>query len=229
MISEKFRYLGFLFLDYMKHFFSTIILVIAIVVNNITYAQTTPGNPTDDIKKISKIVMSGNSITHGGNWKKILDREDVTNWGIPGYTTEQISWTIKNYLKEKPAVVFLEGGINDISLGISPKRVFQNYVRMIDSIRAYNVIPVVQSTILKCYHEVHNKNYKADNKKVNKVNKMVAAYCKKNNIKYIDLNSVLSKNGELIAEYTSDGAHLKENAYIVWAKLVTAMLKELNI
>ncbi len=199
-----------------------IFIVVLLNFNQHLYAQGTPGNPTDTIKHIANIVMSGNSITYSGHWKKLLGREDVTNWGIPGYTTEQISWTIKNFSKENPKVAFLEGGINDLTLGITPKRIFRNYIRMIDSLKAHNVIPVIQSTIYQYKSADKNKNVK-------KVNKLVSSYCKLHNIKYIDLNSVLSANDELIADYTTDGTHLKENAYVLWAKLVSEALKELNI
>ena len=45
-------------------------------------------NPTDTIKSRGKILMVGNSITFQGDWKKVLQRDDVINWEIPGYTTE---------------------------------------------------------------------------------------------------------------------------------------------
>ena len=102
------------------------ILVLFCILNSVQMlAQSTPGNPTDTIKYVSKIIMVGNSITYGGDWTTLLDRSDVTNWGIPGYTTQQLSWTIKNIIPKKPEICFLEGGINDLSLGITPRRVFE--------------------------------------------------------------------------------------------------------
>src|SRR5208283_1255591 len=97
------------------------------------------------------IVMIGDSITHQGNWEQLLGRNDVVNWGIPGYTTGQLGWTFKDVVREHPrvTVVFLEGGINDLTLGVPSDRIFTNYLQAIAWWREHGVIPVVQSVILK--------------------------------------------------------------------------------
>ncbi len=196
--------------------------IICMLVAVKTGAQTTPGNPTDTIKKAERIIMVGNSITYGGDWIKLLGRNDVTNWGIPGYTTEQLSWTIKNILPKKPVICFLEGGINDLTLGITPKRVFMNQTKVIDTLLANHIIPIVQSTIYQ--------NHSADNnRRVKKVNQLIRYYCANHQIEYIDLNGVLSSETELKPELTTDGTHLKKEAYLLWAKLVTEMLTKLKI
>ncbi len=179
-------------------------------------------NPTDTIKSSEKIFMIGNSITFKGEWRVVLGRKDVINWGIPGYTTEQISWTIKNVIPKKPVVCFLEGGINDLSLGISVKRVYQNQIKVIDTLLAHHIIPVVQSTI-------YQSNSKDHNKRVKHINKLISRYCYKHNVDYLDLNSVLSVNNELKKELTTDGTHLNPSAYLLWAELIKKELSKLKI
>jgi len=171
-----------------------------------------------------KVVMFGNSITNQGNWEEVLGRTDVLGWGIPGYTTGQLIWTIKNVLKDHPStkIWFLEGGINDISLGVPVERIFENYKIMVDSLQRNQIIPVVQSTILK-----HGAN--EDNKLVTKLNKLVKNYCLKNKIEYIDLNAFLARNGELIKELSTDGCHLKPNAYRPWGEAVKTVLKKYGL
>jgi alpha-glucosidase len=179
-------------------------------------------NPSDTIKAGNPIIMVGNSITFQGDWKKVLNRNDVTNWGIPGYTTGQIAWTFKNFVKLQPKVCFLEGGINDISLGISPKRIYENQIKMIDSLQAHNIIPVMQSTI-------YQLNNKANNKKVTKTNRLIKAYCDKHHIDYIDLNKLFAPGKNLNAALTTDGTHLKPPAYDLWAKEITGELQKLGL
>ena len=179
-------------------------------------------NPTDSIKTASIICMVGNSITHHGDWQKVLGRKDVTNWGIPGYTTEQISWTIKNLMPLHPKVCFLEGGINDLTLGITSKRVYQNQIKVMDTLLAHGIIPVMQSTI-------YQYNSKDDNKRVKKVNKLIKKYCTKHQVDYLDLNAILSNNNELKKELTTDGTHLQPDAYILWAALVKNELEKLKL
>jgi lysophospholipase L1-like esterase len=175
-------------------------------------------------KKQHNVVIFGNSIVHQGDWEKVLDRQDVLKYGLPGQVTGQLIWNIKNVLKDYPGtkIWFLEGGINDISLGVPVKRIFENQQVIIDSLKRNNIIPVVQSTILK-----HNS--KEDNKKVNQLNKKIKAFCEQNNVEYIDLNAFLSRNGELIMDLSTDGCHLKPQAYVPWGEAIKKVLAKLNI
>ena len=168
--------------------------------------------------------MFGNSITNQGKWEELLGRQDVLNWGIPGYATGQLIWTIKNVLHDHPGtkIWFLEGGINDITLGVPAKKIFSNYKIIVDSLKKNHIIPVVQSTILKV-------GAKEDNQEVAKLNKLVKNYCIKNNIDYIDLNAFLSKNGELMKELSIDGTHLKPDAYKPWTESVKKILSKYNL
>lgn len=169
------------------------------------------------------IVMFGNSITYQGKWEEVIGRKDIVNWGLPGQLTGQLIWNIKNVLHDYPGtkIWFLEGGINDITLGVPAKRVFENYKIMVDSLKNNHIIPVVQSTILKVNSREHNKE-------VNKLNKMVKKYCLENKVEYIDLNAFLSKNGELIKELSTDGCHLKPDAYKPWGEAVKKVITKYN-
>ena len=179
-----------------------------------------------DNKAQKNVVMFGNSITFQGNWDEVLHRADVVRWGVPGNTTGQLIWNIKNVLKEYPhtKVWFLEGGINDISLGVPVQRIFENQKIVVDSLKRNNIISVVQSTIL-----VTGNGSKETNKKVVKLNKKLKAYCEQNNIEYLDLNAFLSKDGELISDLSTDGCHLKPQAYVPWGEAVIKVLEKLKI
>ena len=196
-----------------------LLLIAAILLHVCSNAQAT--NDSDSHKSI---VMFGNSITFQGNWDELLNRTDIVKWGLPGYTTGQLIWTIKNVLHDYPNTKtwFLEGGINDITLGVPVKRIFGNYKTIIDSLQRNNIIPVVQSTIYQ-YHSTDK------NKKVKKVNRLVKNYCMAHNVAYIDLNTVLSAKAELKSELTVDGTHLKKEAYLLWAILVNEMLEKFKL
>lgn len=91
------------------------------------------------------IAMIGDSITHQGDWTKVLGRTDVTNWGVPGYTSGQLAWTFQDLLKQQPGmkVVFLQGGINDLKLGVPAERIYGNQVRGVAYWRAHGVTPML--------------------------------------------------------------------------------------
>lgn len=170
------------------------------------------------------IVMIGDSITHQGNWEQALGRHDVVNWGIPGYTTGQLAWTFKDVVREHPQakVVFLEGGINDLTLGIPPDRIFTNYVQAVAWWREHGVIPVVQSVILKTNEPDTNTTIVA-------LNARLRAYCEAKHIEFLDLNFVLASDGHLKPELSTDGTHLHPAGYPLWAVMVKASLARLGL
>lgn len=182
------------------------------------------GTRVEDAPAGNPIAMVGDSITHQGDWTKVLGRTDVTNWGIPGYTTGQLAWTFKDLLKQQPGVkvVFLEGGINDLTLGVPPERIFDNQVKAVAFWREHGVAPVLQSVIYKTDERETNATIKA-------LNARFQAWCAGAQVDYLDLNAVLAAHDALRANLSTDGTHLKPEAYPLWAKLVTVELAKLRL
>lgn len=170
------------------------------------------------------VALIGDSITHQGDWSKVLGRPDVTNWGIPGYTTGQLAWTFKDLLRQQPGVkvVFLQGGINDLTLGVPADRIFDNQVKAVAYWRSHDVIPVLQSVIYKTNEPETNAIIKA-------LNERLRTWCAAAQVDYLDLNAVLAAHDALRADLSTDGTHLKPEAYPLWAKLVTAELSKLRL
>ena len=56
------------------------------------------------------------------------------------------------------------------------------------------------------------------NSDIKELNLLMKKYAEDNNIRFIDLNKILSPNGFLDEKYTTDGIHLNGSAYILWAK-----------
>ena len=170
------------------------------------------------------VAMVGDSITFQGDWARVLGRSDVDNAGVPGFTTGQLAWTFKDILKRDPdvKVVFLEGGINDLSLGVSADRVFDNEVKAIDAWRGHGVTPVVQSVILQVG--------KGDvNGVITGLNSRLRTYCAAENVDFLDLNAVLSTDGGLRPDLSVDGTHLKPAGYALWAPVVAGELDRLGL
>lgn len=179
-------------------------------------------NPTDTITINRKIVMYGNSITNQGDWNAVLKNYDVTNWGIPGYTTGQLVWTIKNLVKLKPVICFIEGGINDLYLGIPPERIYENHVIALQEFKKNNIIPVMQSIIF-------TQSDVKRNKIICKLNVKLKKYCEENNFDFIDLNQFLSSNNALKQENSKDGVHITQAAYQPWGLEVIKILNKYGL
>jgi len=181
----------------------------------------------DDFKDIvnsksPKIVMFGNSITQGGNWSELLNRNDIKNSGFSGFTTSHFVWIInENVIKAKPKICFLEGGINDIGVGIPLSRTIENYKNLIDTLNVHKIIPVVQSTLYRV-----NDNFSKP--KIDSLNTFLINYCKSHNAYYLDINSKLSDNKSLLSKYSTDGTHLTYEAYKIWAKEINILLEKVE-
>jgi len=122
-----------------------------------------------------------------------------------------------------PKLCFVMAGINDIYEDATVERIFKNYTEIIDTIRAKNIIPIIQSTL---FVNPKWKLAEEKNQQVKKLNAFLSEYCTANNIKFVDLNATLSTNGILNAEYTTDGVHLTPAAYAVWSEMILPILKE---
>lgn len=164
------------------------------------------------------IVMLGDSLTNRVAWNELLNYKNIVNRGIDGDTTEGFLNRLDSIIKLKPQWVFIMGGINDMNYRVDVDGIFENYKKIIKVISDEGIKPVVQSTL---YTQMVPFN-----KKVTKLNELLEAYCIKNKIDYIELNSVLSKDSFLNDEFTSDGLHLNSKAYLLWSKEIKSYLFE---
>lgn len=166
------------------------------------------------------IAMLGNSITAGADWNKLLGRNDVLNAGQGGYTSGQMLWHMDTtVISTKPEICFVMAGVNDLFNNIPADVIHQNQKEIIKKLLDNNIKPVMQLTLY-----VHNNP--SLNKRIELLNERLKKYCEANNIDYIDLNTALSDENGLKNKYTTDGTHLTEKAYIIWASELKKYLRK---
>lgn len=170
------------------------------------------------------IVMLGNSITYQGNWDQVLNRNDVFNGGKPGWTSQQLSWVIKNFIiPNKPKLCFFKAGINDLSLGIPPERILQNMTMVMDSIKKVGTNPVYTTTL-------YQRGETERNKVIDSINLRMKAFCESNGYDFLDLRPFLCKNGDVRKAYIQDdNTHLKPEAYPQWARAMKPILEKYGL
>jgi len=167
------------------------------------------------------IVMLGNSLTEfGGSWNSRLDRSDVKNCGQSGFITSQILRLLKTcVLVEQPRACFVMGGINDLAMGFRVPGIFENHKKIIQELKAGNIMPVFQSTLY-----VHGDP--EINRHVTHLNKLLEDFCRENDVHFIDLNASMSGDNGLLPEFTFDGIHLTEQGYDGWSRELKMFIKK---
>jgi lysophospholipase L1-like esterase len=170
-----------------------------------------------------KIVMLGDSITYEADWNELLSRNDIANRGINADITEGFLKRLPDIYTLNPEVCFIMGGINDIGKRIPVKTIFTNYTNIIRALEDKTIRPVIQSTL-----HISTKQYrwKEINRRVDELNALLKEYALKNNLSFVDVNSVLSVNGALKSSYTYDGVHLLGSGYDTWKELITKELSK---
>ncbi len=176
--------------------------------------------------KRAKIVMLGNSITHGANWNELINRNDVAERGISGDLTSGFLHRLKYVYNLKPKICFIMGGINDLFYGKQVNEVFQNITKIVDSLKSHKIKIVLQSTLF-----VKNGSPLFDtiNERVAALNLQLKKYAAQNRIIFLNLNEKLSIDNHLKEEYTVDGVHLSALGYKIWSSYVIQILTKLNI
>ncbi|WP_031528704.1 SGNH/GDSL hydrolase family protein [Dyadobacter crusticola] len=170
------------------------------------------GNPT--------IVMYGNSLTAQGKWVELLGRTDVMNNGLPGLCTYHFLQLIQTHVVDlKPEICFLEGGINDITVGVSQEKIQANFKSLLDILVKNNIKPVVTLTPFE-------QNDPISKAEVIALNRFLVDYCQKHSITYIDLNAKISDTTGLKPAFAVDKTHLNAQAYRLWAAEIKRVLQE---
>jgi len=182
-----------------------------------------------------QIIMLGDSLTAGNNWNNSFQTTSILNMGQGGDYTEL---NLTNYslglinringLDTQYKKAFLMIGINDFIGNKDVDSVFNSYKKIIDIIQQKHIHLFIQST-LYIRKNKYNFDYKIINKKVHLLNQRLVDYCNKNEIPFINLNSILSQNRKLKKQFTYDGIHLNKDGYKEWIKTIKKyILKDNN-
>lgn len=181
------------------------------------------------------IVMLGNSLTHGAAWNELLGRSNVVERGIPSDVLYGYEARLNSIYKLSPKIVFIMGGLNDIYNWTPVKDIFAVYIRILSGLKSKNIIPVIQSTTYaaKAYAKDYGGTPEGNfgrNREVDKLNDLLSAYAKKNNIDYIDINYLTAgKDGFLRPELAYDGIHFNAVGFRIWAREVEKILAKYKL
>lgn len=181
----------------------------------------------------STVVMLGNSLTElGGDWGQRLGLNlKVVNRGIIGDNTMGMINRLCQITPHHPQAIVLMAGINDMSHDLTSQQVAERVTALIDSIRiqaphtrllVQSILPINEST----------GRWKKLNGRTNDVpmaNILIKAYCESVGITFINVFARLKEkqSNSLRMDLTTDGLHLNEEGYKLWADELSRYAKKM--
>jgi lysophospholipase L1-like esterase len=168
------------------------------------------------------IVFLGNSITFWGGWNELLHMPNIKNRGIPGDNTFGVLDRLDEVIDGQPAKVFILIGINDIAKNIPDSVIIHNYERIINRLKTgsprtqlyfQTLLPVNDSFKKLPAHYQHDR--------IKSVNEKLKILVAREHITLIDLYAHFAgPDGQLPANLSFDGVHLKKAGYDIWVDLL---------
>ena len=199
----------------------TLLLIVGLTLSFYAFPQKTKALLKPDTS--NEIVFLGNSITSVGKWQTLIPNKTVINKGLSGDLTKGILSRLPKIISKKPGKIFIMIGVNDIKIGTAIPSITANCRKMIQMIKAespgttiymQSVLPVNQPMLAAIYKRLNNIE-------IYKLNKQLKKICRNNRVKYINLHPIMRDGaGQLKAELSTDGLHLKPEAYVMWVNFL---------
>lgn len=167
----------------------------------------------------SDIIMLGNSLTDGAEWNELFDNCHVKNRGIVGDITPGFFERLEPILKGQPRKIFIMGGVNDISHGVSADSIVSAMTQVVTTIQARcPKTEIYVQSMLPFNNDVRLwKLLKGREQVVVDGNKGLESMCQRLGVTFINLYPLfVGENGKMKPEYTNDGLHLMGGAYLIW-------------
>lgn len=165
------------------------------------------------------IVFLGNSITKVGKWQELLADKTIINKGISGDITTGVLARLDDCLAAKPEKIFVMIGVNDLKIGKAIDTITANQKKIIAKIKTLSpktkiymqsTLPVHENMLADIYKRLNNKD-------ISQMNVALKQLCKQMKVGYIDLYAImLDENSQLKKSWSTDGLHLKPDAYEAW-------------
>jgi len=131
----------------------------------------------------------------------------IVNQGIDGDSTRGMLERFNRSVEpEKPDMVLIWGGINDLSSMKKPQDILPNIIELVERTKTIGAVPIVLNVA-----PVAGTHF---NDTVRELNQLSKKYCEESDLMYLDIYSELvDDEGKLPQLYSNDGVHLSDMGY----------------
>ncbi|GFH62292.1 MAG: hypothetical protein ZNDK_0063 [Candidatus Desulfovibrio kirbyi] len=188
----------------------------------------------------ARIAMLGDSLTYRFDWQASLPGTKAYNFGVDGDTTVDVLARLDSVVGQKPDVVFLQIGINDLgrlsapydaspapSWAMAAQQVFAGHKKIWNVLRV--ALPDSSLYVCSCLPVSRelDSEFQGINHAVRALNALLEGEAHSQGLVFIDLYSAMNDGeGYLAAAFSVDGIHLSPAGYAVWLERMRAVIGE---
>lgn len=167
------------------------------------------------------VMMFGDSLIADGEWDDLLTDERVVTYGFAGFTSGQLVPTAEDAASDKPVVVFVMAGANDLRDEVSPETTAANVGAIVDQFETTSPDTIVVVETLLPRPDAAGQ--------VEAVNSLLRSLATERGLPLLDLRAAFDDgNGAMRPGETTDGVHLTAAGYDRWAAIITDSLSDLR-
>ena len=169
------------------------------------------------------LIFLGNSITEGGDWSRLLSREDVLNRGIGGDITYGLLERLDDIIRRQPDKLFVMIGINDIGKDIPDAIIAENVRKLIRTVKEGSPqTTIIIQSILPVNPEYPGFPQHYDKQlHVLMTNQLLEKAAAMEDAVFLNLFPFfLDERQRLDQELTTDGLHLNDAGYLRWSEIL---------
>lgn len=170
------------------------------------------------------ILFIGDSLTEWFDFGKYFPGLPIRNEGIAGDT----SFGVLERIEEIPLggcnKIFLMIGINDVFNGFDEEDIIENLELIIENLQTYASRSTLVVQSLLPVNEPMIGYADRLNKTILNINESIREHCEARKLTFLDLHVSFLEGVEMNPDLTTDGAHLSESGYALWAEKIKAFL-----
>lgn len=195
--------------------------------NAINYTLQSWQNCIEKLDYDADVVFFGDSITQDSDFKAHFPQYNIVNLGYGGDTLRGMNSRISMVEAVKPEKVFVMGGVNSLSDSNLAQSV-EAYRQLICNLREAlpNAELYIQSVLPVSKNREMAQNRARSNETIRAFNDCLRKLSKELGVVYIDLYSLYEEDGQMNPQLSTDGLHLKTEAYKLWADAIWPYMQQ---
>jgi lysophospholipase L1-like esterase len=172
------------------------------------------------------VVMIGDSLTDGAEWREMFPQLSIVNRGIDNDTTDGVLARLDDIIALQPRVAFVMIGVNDFSnTHATVDGVLSNYRAIVARLGRAGTKVVIEST-LPCNEALGKwKSCKVINVKIRRLDAQLAKLAS-GDVAYADLAAALTDSHGVKKAFTYDGVHLNGEGYRAWRDAIARYMTD---